>query len=143
MEEHNNDESSIVAEFLKNYDVDPTVAELAQLGAYLSPAGNFLSAVDAINAFRKGNIKDGLIESFFVIPGTGALKAAGKTLKFARKASKWTPKVAERVEKAAGAVDRKLADQKFTKRLDKIKRRSTISGIGAAIGNGIWEGLQE
>ncbi len=144
MAENNNDESGIVADLLKNYGMDPTAAEIAGFGAYFIPgAGNILAAGDAINSFRKGNIKDGLINTLFIIPGTSSLKAAGKALKFARRASKWTPKTAKKIEKAANTIDKKLADQKFSERLDKIQNRAQISGIGLSIGNGIWEGLRE
>lgn len=134
-------ESGIAAGTLKNLGMNPIAAEVLGTGAYFVPVvGSALAVGDTMDAFRRGDIKNGLINSLFIIPGTSTLKAGIKALRTAGKAARWTPKVAE---KTISAVEGKLANPKFSKVLNKTARRTGIAGIGISFGNGVYEGLTE
>lgn len=86
-------------------------SELAGTAIYMVPfLGEGISALDAIDNFRKGNIKEGLINTLFAIPGVGrigrgvkaaaALKGAFNTAKTIKKGlNYWKP-----IEKGAGGL---------------------------------------
>lgn len=138
--QENIDENGITAGILQHLGVDPTVAQIAGLGSYFIPGvGSALAVGDAVNSFRQGNIGEGLINSLFIIPGASTLKAGVKALKFAGKTAKWVPKTT----KAANAVERKLADPKFVKKLNGVNKWAPRTGIGLAFGHGLHEGLTE
>lgn len=73
-------------------------SELTGTALYMIPfLGEGLSAMDAYNNFKKGNIKEGIINTLFAIPGLGKIGRGARALSVSGKAFK-----------AAGAINKGL-----------------------------------
>lgn len=137
-------EDGLLAGALESAGVDPTLAQVGSIGAYFIPGvGSALAAGDAINSFAHGNIRDGIMNTLFAIPGLGGgLKLAGLGLKGFGKTAKLISKApglakANKVSKSLTKTSSKLrnlpSNPQFQKKLKHAGTVGQVAGIGLAL----------
>ncbi len=72
------DKSSLFSRALQGLGLGKTASDIAEMGAYLTPAGNMISLVNAGDYFLHGNWKEGLLNTAFALPIIGN---AGRLMK--------------------------------------------------------------
>jgi RHS repeat-associated protein len=87
--------------------------------SYVPFIGSAISAYDAVSAFSKGNIAEGLMYSAFMIPGAGNLAKAGKVAKYTVGSYKDLTKIARGSGLDAHHVGQKAIMKKFIKGYDE------------------------
>lgn len=136
-------EDGLLAGALESAGVNPTLAQVGQIGAYFTPIGSALAAGDAINSFAHGNIGEGVVNTLFAIPGFGGgLKLAGFGLKGLGRATKLISKApglakANKVSKSLMKTSSKLknlpSNPQFQKNLKYAGRVGQVAGLGLAL----------
>lgn len=136
-------EDGLLAGALESAGVNPTLAQVGQIGAYFTPIGSALAAGDAINSFAHGNIGEGVVNTLFAIPGFGGgLKLAGFGLKGLGRATKLISKApglakANKVSKTLMKTSSKLknlpSNPQFQKNLKYAGRVGQAAGLGLAL----------
>lgn len=136
-------EDGLLAGALESAGVNPTLAQVGQIGAYFTPIGSALAAGDAINSFAHGNIGEGVVNTLFAIPGFGGgLKLAGFGLKGLGRATKLISKApglakANKVSKSLMKTSSKLknlpSNPQFQKNLKYAGRVGQAAGLGLAL----------
>lgn len=137
-------EDGLLAGALESTGIDPTLAQVGSIGAYFIPGvGSVLAAGDAVNSFAHGNIRDGIMNTLFAIPGLGGgLKLAGLGLKGFGKTAKLiskTPRLAKanKVSKSLTKTSSKLrnlpSNPQFQKKLKHAGTVGQVAGIGLAL----------
>lgn len=137
-------EEGLLAGALESAGVDPTLAQVGSIGAYFIPGvGSALAAGDAINSFAHGNIREGVMNTLFAIPGLGGglklaglgLKGLGKTAKLVSKAPGLakTNKVSQSLIKTSSKLRDLPNNPQFQRKLKHAGTVGQISGIGLAL----------
>lgn len=137
-------EDGLLAGALESTGIDPTLAQVGSIEAYFIPGvGSVLAAGDAVNSFAHGNIRDGIMNTLFAIPGLGGgLKLAGLGLKGFGKTAKLiskTPRLAKtnKVSQSLIKTSSKLRDlpnnPQFQRKLKYAGTAGQIAGIGLAL----------
>lgn len=72
------DESTLISRGFQNLGLGQTASDIAELGVYFTPIGNYASLVNAGDAFIRGDWKQGLLNAVYAIPIIGN---AGKIMK--------------------------------------------------------------
>lgn len=137
-------EEGLLAGALESAGVDPTLAQVGSIGAYFIPGvGSALAAGNAINSFAHGNIREGVMNTLFAIPGLGGglklaglgLKGLGKTAKLVSKAPGLakTNKVSQSLIKTSSKLRDLPNNPQFQRKLKHAGTVGQISGIGLAL----------
>ena len=138
-------EDGLLAGALESAGVDPTVAQVGSIGAYFIPGvGTALAAGDAINSFAHGNIRDGITNALFTIPGLGGaiklgsfgLRGLGKAAKLISKVNRFN-KVGQ-ISKPIGHTNARLIstlnNPDFQRRLSKAGKIGFGAGLALSLG---------
>lgn len=137
-------EEGLLAGALESAGVDPTLAQVGSIGAYFIPGvGSALAAGDAINSFAHGNIREGVMNTLFAIPGLGGglklaglgLKGLGKTAKLVSKAPGLakTNKVSQSLIKTSSKLRDLPNNPQFQRKLKHAGTVGQVAGIGLAL----------
>ena len=99
-------DNSFSHRLLKGLGLGDTAATVGEMAAYLTPAGNFISLVNAGDAFLRGDWKNGLLNAAFALPIIGNTGRIMKTGIQAAKLSRnfRTARNLQRVANTADAV---------------------------------------
>ena len=138
-------EDGLLAGVLESAGVDPTVAQVGSIGAYFIPGvGTALAAGDAINSFAHGNIRDGVTNTLFAIPGIGGalklgsfgLKGLGKSAKLISKVNRFNKvgQISKPIDRANARLISTLTNPNFQRRLSKAGKIGLGAGLSLSLG---------
>lgn len=138
-------EDGLLAGVLESAGVDPTVAQVGSIGAYFIPGvGTALAAGDAINSFAHGNIRDGVTNTLFAIPGIGGalklgsfgLRGLGKSAKLISKVNRFNKvgQISKPIGHANARLISTLTNPNFQRRLSKAGKIGLGAGLALSLG---------
>jgi hypothetical protein len=109
-----------------------TASTLTEAGLYLTPAGNYISGVNAVDDFLHGRWKSGLMNTLFAIPIIGN---AGRLMKTAKEVAKLSgnAKKLSTLNKVANAADT----------TGKVGTAWVFGDLGYNVANGVAQGIKD
>lgn len=138
-------EDGLLAGALESAGVDPTLAQVGSIGAYFVPGvGSALAAGDAINSFAHGNIREGVMNTLFAIPGLGGalklgsfgLRGLGKSAKLISKVNRFSKvgQISKPIGHANARLISTLTNPNFQRRLSKAGKIGLGAGLALGLG---------
>lgn len=126
------DQSSLFSRALQGLGLGKTVSDIAEMGAYLTPAGNLISLANAGGNFLHGNWKEGLLNTAFALPIIGN---AGRLMKVGMNTAKLMGKARtlRNLQRIANTSDT----------VGKVAQYGILGSFGYNIGKSVASGIKE